>query len=41
MLTTIIKNTSADERGTLSFNNEQDLSEVKRIYFIENVDLSI
>ena len=25
-----------DERGTLSFNNEFDASEVKRIYFIEN-----
>ncbi|MFV8322656.1 sugar epimerase [Flavobacterium sp. LB3P21] len=40
MLTTIIGNTFADERGTLSFNNELDLSEVKRMYFIENADLS-
>ncbi len=35
MLTTIIGNTFADERGTLSFNNELDLCEVKRMYFIE------
>lgn len=41
MLTTIIGNTFVDERGTLSFNNELDLSEVKRMYFIENADLSI
>lgn len=41
MLTTIIGNTFADERGTLSFNNELDLCEVKRMYFIENADLSI
>lgn len=41
MITTIIGNTFADERGSLSFNNELDLSEVKRMYLIENTDLSI
>lgn len=41
MLSTIIGNTFVDGRGILSFNNELDLSEVKRMYFIENADLSM
>ena len=34
-------NQFTDERGTLSFNNEFDASEVKRIYFIENKTTAI
>lgn len=31
----------ADARGILSFNNDLDLTEVKRIYFIENQDTQV
>lgn len=41
MLNKIIGNTFVDERGKLSFNNQLDLSEVKRMYVIENADLSV
>jgi len=37
----IIGNFFSDERGILSFNNELDLTEVKRVYVIENADLSV
>jgi dTDP-4-dehydrorhamnose 3,5-epimerase len=30
-----------DQRGTLSFFNELDISEVKRMYFIEHPDISV
>jgi dTDP-4-dehydrorhamnose 3,5-epimerase-like enzyme len=33
-------NRYADERGVIYFNNKLNLSEVKRIYFIENKDIS-
>lgn len=36
----IIKGSShTDQRGTLSFNNDFNASEVKRVYFIENLDV--
>ncbi|WP_339889390.1 WxcM-like domain-containing protein [uncultured Flavobacterium sp.] len=36
---TIIKgNSHTDERGTITYNNDYDASEIKRIYFIENKD---
>lgn len=31
----------SDERGSLKFNNDFDLSEIKRMYIIENKDTSI
>jgi dTDP-4-dehydrorhamnose 3,5-epimerase-like enzyme len=35
----IIKgNKYSDNRGTIIFNNDYDASQVKRIYFIENID---
>lgn len=40
MLTTINGNSFVDKRGILSYNNGLDLSEVKRMYFIESADLS-
>lgn len=30
--------THLDERGKLTFNNDFDTTEIKRIYFIENID---
>jgi dTDP-4-dehydrorhamnose 3,5-epimerase-like enzyme len=30
--------THQDERGKLTFNNDFDTTEIKRIYFIENID---
>lgn len=41
MYSKITGNFFSDERGMLSFNNELDLTEVKRVYVIENADLSI
>src|SRR5512133_3427425 len=41
MLNRIIGSSFSDERGKLSFNNELDLSDVKRMYVIENTDLSV
>ncbi|AOW17243.1 sugar epimerase [Polaribacter vadi] len=36
----VIKGSShIDQRGTLSFNNDFNTSEVKRVYFIENLDV--
>jgi len=35
----IIKgNSYIDQRGSLSFNNDFNASEIKRVYFIENID---
>lgn len=31
----------SDERGTLFFNNNLDFSEIKKIYIIENADVSV
>lgn len=39
MIDTIIGNAFVDERGTLLYNNGLDLSEIKRMYVIENRDL--
>lgn len=39
MTDTIIGNVFEDERGFLFFNNGLDLSEIKRMYVIENRDL--
>lgn len=36
----VIGNHHADSRGLLTFNNDFDASDVKRIYFIENCDTS-
>lgn len=37
---TIIKgNSHTDERGTITYNNDYDASEIKRIYFIENKNI--
>lgn len=37
----IIKgNSHSDERGTLYYNNDFDASEIKRIYFIENKEVT-
>jgi len=36
-----IGNHHSDERGTVSFNNAFDASEIKRIYFIENKNTAI
>lgn len=41
MLNKINGNFFVDERGTVLFNNELDLSEIKRMYIIENKDLDI
>jgi len=34
-------NAHADHRGMLLYNNSFDVSEIKRVYFIENIDVSI
>ena len=39
MTNTLIGNSFVDERGTLFYNNGLDLSEIKRMYVIENRDL--
>lgn len=40
MSPSIIKgNSHTDERGTITYNNDYDASEIKRIYFIENKDV--
>ncbi|MBG6187874.1 sugar epimerase [Flavobacterium sp. CAN_S2] len=41
MIEKIIGNSFVDERGTLLYSNELDLSEIKRMYVIENKDLLI
>lgn len=41
MLNKISGNFFIDERGKILFNNELDLSEIKRMYIIENKDLDI
>lgn len=41
MLHKIIGSSCLDERGKLLFNNEIDLSEIKRMYVIENADLHL
>jgi dTDP-4-dehydrorhamnose 3,5-epimerase-like enzyme len=33
-------NSHTDERGIITFNNDYDATEVKRIYFIENKDVN-
>ena len=35
----IVGNHFSDERGILTFNNDFDLSSIKRIYFIENTSI--
>ena len=37
----IIGSFFSDERGKLSYNNDLDLSEIKRMYVIENSDLAV
>ena len=37
----IIGSFFSGERGKLSFNNDLDLSEIKRMYVIENSDLAV
>lgn len=39
MIDSIIGNAYVDERGTLFYNNGLDLSEIERMYVIENRDL--
>jgi len=39
MINTLIGNAFVDERGILFYNNGLDLSEIKRMYVIENRDL--